>query len=171
MSITLTLVADSADELRLMLLGLVVPAVPDVLASSLNGQDSGPEPDPFDDADRAQVGGVAAPAARPRGRPRKAATNGATPPLDETDPLGGDPVAAAPAAPAVRDPAADLKVALDLLRALYNRRAAQTLVTGLLGKYNVKKFSEITADKGSDLLMDARALDAQTTPPATPAAA
>jgi hypothetical protein len=169
MSITLTLVADNADELRLMLMGLMPQQVALAYAPPSEAKDTLPAVDPFEDAPAAPA--PAATPARGRGRPPKAAAtaskaNGSVPPIED-DVLGDGAAqtAPAPAAPA-RDPAADLKTALDLLRALYNRRAAQTLVTGLLGKYSVKKFSEIGPDKGSELLMDARALDAETTPAA-----
>lgn len=109
---------------------------------------------------------------RTRGRPRKVtqdAPEAAPEIVEETQdeaelaPEGVEanpnPFADEAAEAAVRDPKVDWGLALELLRAVYDRPGAAAKVNAILTYYGVSKFTSIPKDKGTELLGTARALD------------
>lgn len=109
---------------------------------------------------------------RGRGRPRKVAQDEpeatqdepelpqeAAPLTSEGDEANPNPFADEAAEAAARDPKVDWGLALELLRAVYDRPGASSKVNQVLTHYGVGKFTQIPKSAGTELLARARALD------------
>jgi hypothetical protein len=110
---------------------------------------------------------------RGRGRPRKVTPEAPevsqeAPEFTETEtetetetgtPTETNPFAAEAADAGPRDPKVDWGLALELLRAVYERPGASKAVNNVLTEYAVTKFTSIPKAKGTELLGRARALD------------
>jgi hypothetical protein len=104
---------------------------------------------------------------RGRGRPRKVEVAQDEPEAAQTEPelapegdeANPNPFADEAADAAARDPKVDWGLALELLRAVYDRPGAAAKVNAVLTHYGVTKFTNIPKSAGTELLARARALD------------